>query len=189
LSHVFLCLLNILPEEIVSRVDTSFCFLDNKIPKKKSVGLKGQFLPKIYDPHDGDEDEVNLGHSYACLLGLNVLSMPKGEALIPIMVLTFCGFNSCSGFKLVAQDLIGWTLFNNCIKFEEFKDLQHNSSINVTLEARKYLHGHYVKDMVGLCKEAFLKFTCVTYHHDLLFLSRKYSPQIRALKSFIADFA
>jgi hypothetical protein len=64
LFHLILSIPNIL-EEIVSHVDLSFCFLDDKVTKKKSVGLEGQFLSKIYDPTYGNKTKVNQGHSYA----------------------------------------------------------------------------------------------------------------------------
>jgi hypothetical protein len=142
--------------------------------------------------------EVNQGHAYACW---DDLSQPcqKAEAPIPIIVLAFAGFNSSnSGFKFVVQDMVGWLLFYDCTKFLNFTIKQTNSAINLTHEAKNYLHGHYVKDMVGPCEEAFLKFTAMMemmrYHcDDLIFLSTKYSPlfspdDINTLATLVSDY-
>jgi hypothetical protein len=106
-------------------------------------------------------------------------------------VLAFAGFNSSSnGFKFVVQDMVGQMLFYNCTKFLNFTILQTDSAINLTHEAKNYLHGP--------CKEAFLKFTAMTemmrYHCDnLLFLSTKYSPlfspdDINTLATLVSDY-
>jgi hypothetical protein len=110
LSHHILSIPNIL-EEIVSCVDPSLCFLDDKVTKKKSVGHLGQFLSKIYNPMYGKKAEVKKDHAYACW---DDLSQPrqKAEALIPIIVLAFAGFNSStSRFKFVVQDMVGRMFF------------------------------------------------------------------------------
>jgi hypothetical protein len=92
-------------------------------------------------------------------------------------VLVFAGFNSSnSGFTFVVQDMVGRMLFYNHTKFLNFTILQTNSAIDHTHEVKNYLHGCCVKDMVGPCKEVFLKFTgmmeMMHYHHDnLIFLS------------------
>jgi hypothetical protein len=67
-------------------------------------------------------------------------------------VLAFAGFNSStSRFKFVAQDMVGQMIFYNRTKLLNFTILQTNSAINLTHEAKNYLHCCYVKDMVA-CK-------------------------------------
>jgi hypothetical protein len=104
-------------------------------------------------------------------------SHAKAEALFPIIVAS-C-LNLSSSYKHVLQDIFGHLVFHARTSVCGFVVTCRGSASDLSNEAASYLHGRFLKNLMGVPEETFIWFVIITdflhYHyHTLGHLSKKY---------------
>jgi hypothetical protein len=105
-------------------------------------------------------------------------SHAKAEALFPIIVASCLNLSS-STYKHVLQDIFGRLVFHARTSVCGFVVTRKGSASDLTNKVASYLHGRFLKNLMGVPEEAFIRFVIITdflrYHFNrLTHLSKKY---------------
>ena len=179
-------------EETLDLVDPSFCVFDETVNVPSNKTYKKNDVNGLEQPNNGED--YNSWYD---------LSSPrhKAEALLAILAITSLRLNSSSTFTPIVQNIVARMVFFNRTKLVSFSILQRNSNTALTHQAKVYLHGRRLMDMIGPSEEAFIRFVnlvdlvryhpqaleCCAFKYDALFTPEETDALVDFVKEYKGD--